>query len=113
VLSQQVAEKGTVSHPFFAPTSFPPQEKQTTSFSDPLYLRRWLLLIPRFAMQPPFQKLSRFDEPTSPQVTMTESHTRCVSRGKSHPADMDVDVDSGNGADTERARHGDTPFHEN
>src|SRR6516165_432833 len=24
------------------PWSFPPPEKQTTSFSDPLYLRRWL-----------------------------------------------------------------------
>jgi hypothetical protein len=53
VLSQQVAEKGTVSHPFFAPTSFPPQEKQTPSFSAPLSLRRWLLLIPCFAMSPP------------------------------------------------------------
>ena len=26
--------------------------------------------------------LSRFDEPTQPAVTMTESHTRCASRGK-------------------------------
>src|SRR5438876_4308281 len=25
--------------------------------------------------------LSRFDEPTPPGVTMTESHTRCASRG--------------------------------
>jgi len=33
-------------------------------------------------MQSPFQNLSRFDEPTSLAVTMTESHTRCASRGK-------------------------------
>ena len=66
------------------PWSFPPHEKQTTSFAAPLYLRRWLLLIPRFAMQPPFQKLSRFDEATSPAVTMTESHTQRVCSVKSN-----------------------------
>ncbi len=35
-------------------------------------------------MQSPFQNLSRFDEPTQPGVTMTESRTRCAPRGMSH-----------------------------
>jgi len=51
-------------------------------------------------MQPPFQKLSRFDEATSPEVTMTESHTRCTSRGKNQTLVESVVLESYPGRDT-------------
>ncbi len=38
-------------------------------------------LDPLIRYAPCLSNLSRFDEPTSPGVTMTESHTRCASRG--------------------------------
>jgi len=39
-------------------------------------------LDPRIRPAPLPIKLNGFDEPTQPEVSMTESHTRCASRGK-------------------------------
>jgi len=38
-------------------------------------------LDPRIRPAPLPIKLNGFDEPTQPEVTMTESHTRCASHG--------------------------------
>src|SRR6266571_107154 len=65
------------------PWSCSPYYKQTTSFSAPLYFRHWFLSILCFSLLLSLLNLSRYDEPTPPGVTMTESHTRCVTRRKS------------------------------
>src|SRR5690349_14728205 len=41
-------------------------------------------------LSPRHLHLSRFDEPTQPAVTMTESHTRCAIRGILQEPDVDV-----------------------
>jgi hypothetical protein len=79
--SSRAASNGHASI-LLPPWSVPPHDKQPTSCSAPLYLKRRSLLIPEFPVPSPLQKLNRFHEPTPPGVTMTESRTHCASRGE-------------------------------